>query len=63
MSILVVAEHDNNEIKGSTLNTVTAASEIGGEQLNMLLSVGRISRRLCWYVQQSMSLAHTGYPG
>ena len=31
MSILVVAEHDNNEIKGSTLNTVTAASEIGGE--------------------------------
>ena len=31
MSILVVAEHDNNEIKGSTLNKVTAASEIGGD--------------------------------
>ena len=31
MSILIVAEHDNNEIKGSTLNTVTAASEIGGD--------------------------------
>ena len=31
MSILVVAEHDNNEIKGSTLNTVTAASQIGGD--------------------------------
>ena len=31
MSILVVAEHDNNEIKGSTLNTVTAASNIGGD--------------------------------
>ena len=31
MSILVIAEHDNNELKGSTLNTVTAASEIGGE--------------------------------
>ena len=31
MSILVVAELDNNEIKGSTLNTVTAASEIGGD--------------------------------
>ena len=31
MSILVVAEHDNNEIKGSTLNTVTAASKIGGD--------------------------------
>ena len=26
MSILVVAEHDNNEIKGSTLNTVAAVS-------------------------------------
>ena len=31
MSILVIAEHDNNEIKGSTLNTVTAASEIGDD--------------------------------
>jgi len=31
MSILVVAEHDNNQIKGSTLNTVTAASKIGGD--------------------------------
>ena len=28
MSILVVAEHDNNEIKGSTLNTVAALSLI-----------------------------------
>ena len=31
MSILVIAEHDNNNIKGSTLNTVAAASEISGE--------------------------------
>ena len=31
MSILVIAEHDINELKGSTLNTVTAASEIGGD--------------------------------
>ena len=31
MNILVVAEHDNNEIKGSTLNTVAAASEIGAD--------------------------------
>ena len=31
MSILVVAEHDNREIKPSTLNTVTAASQLGGE--------------------------------
>ena len=29
MSILVIAEHDNDELKGSTLNTITAAKEIG----------------------------------
>jgi len=29
MSILVIAEHDNASIKGATLNTVTAALEIG----------------------------------
>ncbi len=29
MAVLVVAEHDNKELKPSTLNTVTAASEIG----------------------------------
>ena len=31
MSILVVVEHDNGELKGATLNTVTAAKEIGSE--------------------------------
>jgi electron transfer flavoprotein alpha subunit len=31
MSILVVAEHDNASVKSVTLNTVTAASEIGGD--------------------------------
>ena len=31
MSILVIAEHDNNELKVATLNTITAASEIGGD--------------------------------
>ena len=29
MSILVVAEHDNSELKSATLNAVTAASEMG----------------------------------
>lgn len=28
MSVLVIAEHDNNELKGATLNTVTAALKI-----------------------------------
>jgi electron transfer flavoprotein alpha subunit len=31
MSILVIAEHDNAELHGSTLNTVAAASQIGGD--------------------------------
>ena len=29
MSILMIAEHDNDELKGATLNTITAAKEIG----------------------------------
>lgn len=29
MSVLVIAEHDNASIKGATLNTVTAAKELG----------------------------------
>ena len=31
MSILVVAEHDNEALRASTLNTVTAAAAIGGD--------------------------------
>ncbi len=31
MSILVIAEHDNSEIKGATLNAVAAAQAIGSD--------------------------------
>jgi electron transfer flavoprotein alpha subunit len=31
MSVLVIAEHDHGTLKGATLNTVTAASQCGGE--------------------------------
>ena len=31
MTALVIAEHDNAHLKGSTLNTITAASQCGGE--------------------------------
>ena len=31
MSILVIAEHDNSNLKGATLNTVAAAKEIGND--------------------------------
>ena len=43
MSILVIAEHDNNELKGSTLNTVSAATQIGGDVT--LLVVGSESSK------------------
>lgn len=31
MSILVIAEHDNAELKGATLNTIAAAKAVGGD--------------------------------
>ncbi|RLN94470.1 hypothetical protein BBJ28_00005380, partial [Nothophytophthora sp. Chile5] len=31
MSTLVVAEHNQTEVSGATLSTVTAASQIGGD--------------------------------
>ena len=36
MSILVIAEHDNNNLKGATLNTITAATSLTGE-VNLLV--------------------------
>ncbi len=40
MTVLVIAEHDNNSIKGSTLNTVTAAKAIGGDVHVLVLGSG-----------------------
>lgn len=31
MTILVIAEHDNAELKGATLNTIAAAAKVGGD--------------------------------
>ena len=31
MSVLVLADHDNGQLAGATLNTVTAAAQIGGD--------------------------------
>lgn len=40
MSILVIAEHDNDSIKTSTLNTVTAAQDIGDDIHVLVAGVG-----------------------
>ena len=42
MSILVIAEHDNNNLKGATLNTVAAAKELGSE-ITLLVAGSDIS--------------------
>lgn len=40
MAILVYAEHDNKELKKATLNTVTAASKIGGDVVVLVAGSG-----------------------
>jgi len=39
MTILVIAEHDNAQLKGATLNTVAAASKLGGD-IHVLVAGG-----------------------
>ena len=38
MAVLVIAEHDNQEIKGATLNTITAAVELGAGDVEVLVA-------------------------
>ena len=38
MAVLVIAEHDNQEIKGATLNTVTAAVELAAGDVEVLVA-------------------------
>ena len=42
MSILVIAEHDNSTLKGSTLNTITAATGLNGD-ISLLVAGSDIS--------------------
>ena len=42
MSILVIAEHDNSNLKGSTLNTITAASLLDGE-ISLLIAGSKMN--------------------
>ena len=47
MSILVIAEHDNNNLKGSTLNTVMAATMLSGE-ITLLVAGSNIDNVISW---------------
>ena len=51
MSILVIAEHDNNNLKGATLNTLSAATKLTGE-VNLLV----IGSNIDSVVEESQSL-------
>ncbi len=48
MSILILAEHNNTEVKSSTLNTISAASKVGSEieVLVVGFNIGSISLML-----------------
>ena len=43
MTTLVIAEHDNAVLKGSTLNTITAAVQVGGD-VHVLVAGAQIGR-------------------
>ena len=51
MSILVIAEHNNIEVKSSTLNTINAASKLGSEieVLVLGLNIDNISKEISSY--------------
>ena len=51
MSILVIAEHNNIEVKTSTLNTISAASKLGGEIEVLVLgsNIDNISKEISSY--------------
>tara|TARA_Y100001970_G_scaffold127612_1_gene157635 strand:- start:557 stop:1510 length:954 start_codon:yes stop_codon:yes gene_type:complete len=51
MSILVIAEHNNIEVKSSTLNTISAASKLGGEIDVLVLgsNIDNISKEISSY--------------
>ncbi len=51
MSILVLAEHNNNEVKSSTLNTISAASKLGNEIEVLVLgsNIDKISKEISTY--------------
>ena len=51
MSILVIAEHNNIEVKSSTLNTINAASQLGSEIEVLVLgsNIDNISKEISSY--------------
>ena len=65
MSILILAEHNNEEVKSSTLNTIAAASKISSDI--EVLVVGSNTENVCkeissyQHVKKVLSLNNTDY--
>ena len=38
MTVLVIAEHDNQDLKGATLNTITAANSLNTGKVSVLVA-------------------------
>ena len=60
MSILILAEHNNEEVKSSTLNTISAASKLGNEIEVLVIgsNIEKISKEIAnyQYVTKVLSL-------
>ena len=65
MSILILAEHNNEEVKSSTLNTISAASKLGNEIEVLVIgnNVDNISKEIAnyQYVTKVLSLDDQNY--
>lgn len=59
MTTLVIAEHDNQTLKGATLNTISAATQCGGEV--HVLVAGAVARPVAQAVAQVQGVAKVLY--
>src|SRR5918995_1634563 len=61
MSILVVAEHEHGTLKGATLNTVTAASQCGGDVHVLLADAPQLAEQLAENVAAQVLAVASSY--
>ena len=51
MTTLVIAEHDNAQLKGATLNTIAAAAKLGGDgDVHVLVAGGNARAAEPWEI-------------
>ena len=55
MTALVISEHDNSELKGATLNTISAALQLD-EEIHVLVAGSTVTPLLSRQLRQMVSL-------